>query len=91
MIVEIDGKRFVPEQTGKLRRQPFSELITHARNVTGESLDEAATAIGITKSYLWELEQGGSQPTLPLVQMILRHYGLRFEQIDTAQYKGRGK
>ena len=81
MIVEINGERYVPVANAKLKRQPFAELITKAREQACESLDEAAVAIGTSKSYVWEMESGRSQPTLGLLQAILKHYGLTFEQI----------
>lgn len=81
MIVEINGERYVPAASAKLKRQPFAELITKARELACESLDTASEAIGTSKSYLWELESGRSQPTLGLLQTILKHYGLAFDQI----------
>lgn len=81
MNVEINGERYVPAANARLKRQPFAELITKAREQARESLDEAAEAIGTSKSYVWEMEAGRSQPTLGLLQIILRHYGLAFEQI----------
>lgn len=83
MIVTINGERYVPAANAKLKRQPFAELITKAREQANETLDEAAAALGTSKSYVWELESGRSQPTLGLLQVILRHYGLSFEQLAT--------
>jgi transcriptional regulator with XRE-family HTH domain len=46
-----------------------------------ETLEEAAKAIGTTKSRIWELEHGDTMPRLPMLQKILKHYGLRFDEI----------
>lgn len=91
MIVTINGERYVPAANAKLKRQPFAELITKAREQANETLDEAASALGTSKSYVWELEGGRSQPTLGLLQVILRHYGLSFDQIAQEPPRRRGE
>jgi transcriptional regulator with XRE-family HTH domain len=81
MDVMINGTRFIAERpptAGKLR---FHELIKAAREQNMETLENAANAIGTTKSRMWELEQGDTMPRLPMLQKILKHYGLRFDEI----------
>lgn len=79
--VLIDGVQYVPAPVCKLKPQQFSALIRTAREIRKETLSEAADAVGTSKSYLWELERGTSSPTLGLLQKLLTHYGIRFEQI----------
>ncbi len=81
MIVEIDGTRYVPIDVIAAKKKPFHRLIKEARDAGNESLDEASKKIPCARSFLWQLERGACQPTLPMIQRILAHYGLRFEQI----------
>jgi transcriptional regulator with XRE-family HTH domain len=81
MEVMINGTRFIAERIVSCRRHPFHKLILEARTINMETLEEAATAIGTTKSRLWELEQGDSMPRLPMLQRTLKHYGLSFDEI----------
>lgn len=62
------------------------------RKVHGFSLDEAAVRIGVTKSHLWDFEQGRAvNPTLRMLQGLSDGYGIPLtqllsdEKIDTAR------
>lgn len=45
------------------------------RNSRGESLQEAADGVGISKPHLWELESGKStNPSLEILTKIAKHY-----------------
>jgi transcriptional regulator with XRE-family HTH domain len=81
MDIMINGVRFVAERTPTNLKMQFHELIKTARKQNMETIEEAAQAIGTTKSRIYELEQGGAMPRLPLLQKILKHYGLSFDQI----------
>ncbi len=81
MRVIINGERYLPEALTELGMCPFHELISAARYLNDETLDEAAKGIGTTKSHLWTMEKGGSQPGLPILQKILRYYNFKFEDI----------
>lgn len=84
--VIVDGVRYLPMKRKTTKHQrPLSELIKDAREVKRESLEEAARHIGIVKPYLWELEQGTSQPTLPVLQKLLYHFGIEFNEIAEAK------
>lgn len=85
MKVEINGISYVPATVVSLEQQPFSVLLRRAREAHGESLDVACSAIGISKTYLWQLEKGEAQPGLIVLQSVLNHFGLRFEQIAHVQ------
>lgn len=81
MDVMINGTRFVAERMPTVRKLQFHELIKTAREDNMETLEEAALAVGTTKSRMWELERGNTMPRLPMLQKILKHYGLRFDEI----------
>jgi len=59
----------------------FNILIRNARSGFDETLDHAAYSIGISKSHLWSLEQGTTEPRLATLQKILKYYGIPFEKI----------
>lgn len=47
------------------------------REIHNLSLEEAAKRIGITKSHLWEFEQGHSRnPTLSMIEGLATGYGV---------------
>lgn len=81
MDVVINGARYVPESISAIPATEYHVLIKQAREAASETLEEAARAIETSKSYLWEMEQGKCQPTLATLQRVLKHYGLKFEQI----------
>ena len=81
MEVIINGTRYLPERVSTKDNKPFNELIYAARKAKNETLEEAAKGIGTTKSNLWALEKGNGIPRLPLVQKILKYYGLLFDEI----------
>ena len=81
MDVIINGVKFIPRRLPKNKKIPFHILIKAAREENMETMDEAAKAIGTTKSRIWELEQGNTVPRLPMLQKILNHYGFRFDEI----------
>ena len=60
----------------------FHILIKEERLKNRKTLDDAADKIGISKSHLWSIEQGGTEPRLRMLQKILMYYGLKFEQIE---------
>lgn len=52
------------------------------REDRGESLQQAAEAIGCTKPHLWELEKGSSaNPSLSLLRAMASHYGVTVAQL----------
>lgn len=81
MKICINGKYFMPIPPKKKSPRPFSQLIKDARKEAKQSLQTASRKIGTGKSYLWGLEEGLSQPTLPLLEKILSHYNLNYYEI----------
>jgi len=55
----------------------MGEYAKSLRQANGWTLQEAANRIGITKSHLWEFEDGRSRnPTLKMIGGLARCYGL---------------
>lgn len=53
----------------------FAARLKQLRMKRGESLQDAATAVGISKPHFWQLEQGeGGNPTRELLQRLANHY-----------------
>ena len=65
---------------GKL---PLSDLVAKARAAKGQTLEQVARAVGSTKSHMHEIERGAN-PRLPLLQKLLRHYAISFDEIADA-------
>ena len=43
----------------------------------GESLQEVATAVGVSKAHIWELEKGrADNPSMGLVARLAEHFGV---------------
>lgn len=82
MELLIDGVRWLPEPKRKTDVRPFNELIMDARELKKETLDTAASNMGIAKSQLWSMEKGETEPKLQMLQKVLRYYGIAFEQIS---------
>ncbi len=60
----------------------MSRTIRLLREDAGESLSQAAKAIGCTKGHLWELEVGRSDnPTLAILRGLSRHYRVTVAKI----------
>lgn len=53
----------------------FAARLKQLRMRKGESLNDAAMAVGISKQHFWQLEQGeGGNPTRELLQRLASHY-----------------
>lgn len=53
----------------------FAARLKQLRIKKGESLQEAANAVGISKPHFWELERGDSRnPTKEVLERIADHY-----------------
>lgn len=64
--------------------------IATLRRKRGESLQDVATAVGVTKTHIWELERGRSEnPSLNVIKGLADHFGVSIaflagEDIDAA-------
>lgn len=61
---------------------PFGQFIKEARENAGMSLTEAAEAIGCTKSYLWDMEQGrATNPTITIMVGLAKALDLYLDNL----------
>lgn len=64
--------------------------IAELRRARNESLQEVASAVGVTKTHIWELERGRAKnPSLLVVEGLANHFGISIsslvgEDIDAA-------
>jgi transcriptional regulator with XRE-family HTH domain len=51
--------------------------LTTLRQMKGESLQEVADAVGVSKAHIWELEKGRTDnPSMGLVVRLADHFGV---------------
>jgi transcriptional regulator with XRE-family HTH domain len=51
--------------------------ITDLRLTKGQSLQEVADAVGVSKAHIWELEKGrADNPSMALVERLADHFGV---------------
>lgn len=54
----------------------LGERMNRLRLEFGESLQDVASAVGVSKAHIWELEKGrADNPSMALVQRIADHFG----------------
>ncbi len=55
----------------------LGERINRLRLEKGESLQDVATAVGVSKAHIWELEKGRTDnPAMALVTRLADHFGV---------------
>lgn len=55
----------------------LSARLTRLRLAKGESLQQVADAVGVSKAHIWELEKGRTDnPSMALVTPLADHFGL---------------
>ncbi len=55
----------------------FALQIAELRRQKGESLNDVAVAVGVSKAHIWQLERGTtSNPSLALVTRLANHFGV---------------
>jgi transcriptional regulator with XRE-family HTH domain len=75
--IAIDGITYVPKRSKPLCSISMGKCMRDFRAAYRWSLDKAATKIGISKTYLWELETGkASEPSFRLAVTIARIYNI---------------
>src|SRR4051812_32542471 len=68
-----------PNKTTRRRRRhmALAERMTRLRVAKGESLQDVATAAGVSKAHIWELEKGrADNPSMALVTRLADHFGV---------------
>lgn len=55
----------------------LGERLNSLRKKSGQSLQNVADAVGISKAHIWELEKGRSRnPSFDLMQKLAAHFGV---------------
>ena len=55
----------------------LGERLNSLRGKSGESLQQVADAVGISKAHIWEMEKGRSRnPSFELMQKLAAHFGV---------------
>lgn len=58
----------------------MSEKLFSLRQKSGQSLQELADAIEVSKAHVWDLEKGRSKnPSFELVQKLAKHYNVSID------------
>ena len=60
----------------------IGEHIFSLRQKSGQSLQDVADAVGVSKAHVWELEKGRSKnPSFELVRKLARHFGVTVDAL----------
>jgi transcriptional regulator with XRE-family HTH domain len=58
----------------------IGEKLFNLRQKSGESLQQVADAVGVSKAHVWELEKGRSKnPSFDLVRKLAKHFGVTID------------
>lgn len=58
----------------------IGERLFSLRQKTGDTLQQVADAVGVSKAHVWELEKGRSKnPSFDLVRKLASHYGVSID------------
>lgn len=69
----------------------LSERLNKLRLERGESLQDVASAVNVSKAHIWELEKGRAEnPTLGLVTRLTDHFGISIRQLVAEDIDGEG-
>ncbi len=81
MDVRIDGIRYVATVPLRTDRPcTLGSLLQDHRKASQITLDEVAHQVGISKTYLWELETGASNdPSFAIVVRLAWYYGISLD------------
>ena len=61
----------------------IGERILSLRQKSGQSLQQVADAVGVSKAHVWELEKGRSaNPSFELVRKLAQHFGVGLDVLS---------
>lgn len=66
----------------------IEERLFSLRQKSGDTLQQVADAVGVSKAHVWELEKGRSKnPSFELVRKLAEHYGVSIDVLtgDTTE------
>ncbi|MGR3743027.1 MAG: helix-turn-helix domain-containing protein, partial [Pseudooceanicola nanhaiensis] len=71
------------DSTSNWRRKRVSGQLFSLREKTGESLQQVADKVGVSKAHVWELEKGRSKnPSYDLVRKLAAHFGVSVDVLN---------
>lgn len=59
----------------------FVERVKMARKARGWSLDKLSRETGLSKTYLWEIERGGKNPSIETLVALCQVFELRADYL----------
>lgn len=63
----------------------IGERLFSLRQKSGETLQQVADKVGVSKAHVWELEKGRSKnPSFDLVRKLAAHYGVAIDVLTGA-------
>jgi transcriptional regulator with XRE-family HTH domain len=70
----------------------FKDKLRRLRSASGESLQQVADAIGVSKAHIWELETGRSgNPSLEMLQKLAGHFRVTIAYLAEEVPEGEAK
>ena len=88
--VIIDGVQYVPvTEPVDPKGLTLGQYLEGLRNARGDSFQEAADGIGITKSQLWEIEKHSPDIYLFTAIKLARYYGITLNDIGACERKSK--
>ena len=82
MKVTIDGVEYSPAIVAAGVQRPLADVLQHACGASGQTLQEVADAVGVTKGHLCNIEHGGSEPGFALAMRLLRYYHITMDRVE---------
>ena len=70
----------------------FKDKLRRLRSASGESLQQVADAIDVSKAHIWELETGrSSNPSLEMLQKLAGHFNVTIAYLAEEVPEGEAK
>lgn len=81
MRVLINGIEYRPVSPVSMMPRSFGEFLRANRVARGMTLEQVAKEAGSSKSYIFELEHGRSEPSLRIAAKLCKVFGLSLEKL----------
>ena len=82
-IVTVDGLKYVPEDnnTTSWEGHTLGSALKKCRKACNLSREKASVEAGISKSHLWAIENGTTEPSLWIGAVVAKLYGVDLKSI----------
>lgn len=92
MKVVIDGVEYVPVVVRPDPGESLADCLRRGRARRGWTLDEAAARVGLSKTYLWELEAGkATDPSLRVADALCSAYRISLAHLAATLDRAPGR